>query len=109
LEKGQKAHHYNQDIHDAYQKLSGVYNAANFSPEGDFSERLSTLSERLAKRYQEKYGTQDARRLTAGEVTACSILLRSTNRTVSLRWHSFNLPHVIVQNRLLTAIIPLDR
>jgi hypothetical protein len=49
--------------------LSGVYNAANFSPEGDFSERLSTLSERLAKRYQEKHGTRDARRLTAGEVT----------------------------------------
>jgi hypothetical protein len=69
LEKDQKAHRYNQDIHDAYQELSGVYNAANFSPEGDFSERLSTLSERLAKRYQEKYGTQDARRLTAGEVT----------------------------------------
>jgi hypothetical protein len=69
LEKDQKAHRYNHDIHEAYQKLSGVYNAANFSPEGDFSERLSTLSERLAKRYQEKYGKKDAHRLAASEVT----------------------------------------
>jgi hypothetical protein len=69
LEKDQKAHRYNHDIHEAYQKLSGVYNAANFSPEGDFSERLSTLSERLAKRYQEKYGRKDAHRLAASEVT----------------------------------------
>jgi hypothetical protein len=69
LEKDQRAHRYNHDIHSAYRELSGVYNAADFSPEGDFSERLSTLSERLAKQYQDKYGKQDAHRLTASEVT----------------------------------------
>jgi hypothetical protein len=69
LEKDQKAHRYNRDIHDAYIELSGAYNAKNFSAEGDFSERLTTLSERLAAQYQEKYGQQDGRRLTAGEVT----------------------------------------
>jgi hypothetical protein len=69
LEKDQRTHRYNREIHDAYIALSGAYNAKNFSAEGDFSERLATLSERLAAQYQEKYGTQDARRLTAGEVT----------------------------------------
>jgi hypothetical protein len=69
LEKDQRTHRYNREIHDVYIALSGAYNAKNFSAEGDFSERLATLSERLAAQYQEKYGTQDGRRLTAGEVT----------------------------------------
>ena len=69
LEKDQRAHRYNREIHDAYLELSGAYNTKNFSAEGDFSERLTALSERLAEKYQEKYGQQDARRLTTGEVT----------------------------------------
>ncbi len=59
LEKDRWAHRLNNEIHDAYIKLSGAYNAENFSAEGDFSERLATLSSRLADRYQEKYGRQD--------------------------------------------------
>jgi hypothetical protein len=69
LEKDQRSYRYNKDIHDAYIELSGAYNVENFSAEGDFSERLATLSERLADQYQSKYGREDARRLTAGEVT----------------------------------------
>jgi len=69
LEKDERAHRYNRDIYDAYVALSGAYNAKDFSPEGDFSERLATLSARLADAYQQKYGRQDGRRLTAGEVT----------------------------------------
>jgi len=69
LEKDQRAYRYNRDIHDAYVELSEVYNAENFSSEGDFSERLATLSEHLATQYRLKYGQQDGRRLTAGEVT----------------------------------------
>jgi hypothetical protein len=69
LEKDRKAHRYNREINDAYIELSGAYTAKNFSAEGDFSERLTTLSERMAAQYQEKYGQQDGRRLTAGEVT----------------------------------------
>ena len=69
LEKDERAHRFNRDIYDAYVALSGAYNARDFSPEGDFSERLSTLSARLADAYQGKYGRQDGRRLTAGEIT----------------------------------------
>jgi hypothetical protein len=69
LEKDERAHRYNRDIYEAYVALSGAYNSRHFSPEGDFSERLATLSARLADSYQQKYGRQDGRRLTAGEVT----------------------------------------
>ena len=63
LEKDQKAHRYNRDIHDAYIELSGAYNAKNFSPEGDFSERLAALSERLALQF---IGKSTASRTGAG-------------------------------------------
>jgi hypothetical protein len=41
----------------------------NSQAKATFSERLATLSKRLAEKYKAKYGTQDARRLTANEVT----------------------------------------
>jgi hypothetical protein len=69
LEKDERAHRHNHDIHDAYVALSGAYNVPDFSTEGDFSERLAALSARLADAYLQKYGRQDGRRLTAGEVT----------------------------------------
>jgi hypothetical protein len=50
-------------------ELHRAYHAEEFSDEGDFSERLSTFSKRLGEKYQAKYGKQDARRLTANEVT----------------------------------------
>ena len=69
LEKDQKAYRYRHDIHDAYVRLSEVYRAEGFLSEGDFSERLATLLQRLAARYIEKYGKQTDLRLTANEVT----------------------------------------
>lgn len=69
LEKDRRAHRYNHEIHEIYRELSDAYKAEDFSAEGDFSERLATLSERLGSKYQEKYGGQDGRRLTANEVT----------------------------------------
>ncbi len=69
LEKDQKAYRYGHDIHEAYVELSAAYHVEDFSSEGDFSERLATLSQRLGARYKEEYGNQDGRRLTANEVT----------------------------------------
>jgi hypothetical protein len=70
LEKDQKTYRYKHEIHDAYVELSSAYRAEDdFLAEGDFSERLATLSQRLGAKYQEKYGKQDARRFTANEVT----------------------------------------
>ena len=70
LEKDKHVYRFKADIHDTYVELnSAYYYAEEFSGEGDFSERLATLSKRLAEKYKAKYGTQDARRLTANEVT----------------------------------------
>jgi hypothetical protein len=69
LEKDKKAYRFKADIHNIYVELNSAYFAEEFSAEGDFSERLSTLSKRLGEKYQAKYGKQDARRLTANEVT----------------------------------------
>ena len=69
LEKDQKAYRYRHDIHDAYVGLSEAYRAEGFSSEGDFSERLTTLLQRLVARYDEKYGKLTDLRLTANEVT----------------------------------------
>ena len=69
LEKDQKTYRHRHDIHAAYVELSESYRAEGFSAEGDFSERLATLMQRLAVRYHEKYGKQTDRRLTANEVT----------------------------------------
>jgi hypothetical protein len=69
LEKDQHSYRFNRDIHDAYVKLEQHYRVPDVSSEGDFSERLTTLSEKLAIKYQEKYGKETGKRLTASEVT----------------------------------------
>jgi hypothetical protein len=69
LEKDQLAYRYSHDIHEAYIALNRAYQAEDFSAEGDFSERLAMLSHHIGAQYQQKYGTQEGRRLTANEVT----------------------------------------
>jgi hypothetical protein len=69
LEKDQNTYRHNHDLRDLYLQLKTTYQLADFSTEGDFSERLSHLSSRLIKRYKEKFGTADAQRLSAAEVT----------------------------------------
>src|SRR5712671_5290553 len=69
LEKDQNIYRHNHELHDLYLRLKTSYQLADFSTEGDFSERLSHLSNSLIERYREKYGTADAQRLSAAEVT----------------------------------------
>ena len=49
--------------------MEQTYKIENFSAEGDFSERLLTLSQRLSEEYKSRYGTQAAQRLTTNDVT----------------------------------------
>lgn len=69
LEKDQNTYKYNHELRDLYIDLERAYKAANFSGEGDFSERLLSLSQRIAQDYTSKYGSADARRLSSNEVT----------------------------------------
>jgi hypothetical protein len=69
LEKDRNTYRFNHEIHDLYRALSETYRVPDFSAEGDFSERLLTLSQHLVEKYKARYGNQEARRLTAAEVT----------------------------------------
>jgi hypothetical protein len=69
LEKDQNTYRHNHDIRGLYIKLKTTYQLPDFSSEGDFSERLSNLSDSLITRYRETFGTADAQRLSAAQVT----------------------------------------
>jgi len=70
LEKDQHTYRHNHELHDLYLKLRNTYQLPDFASEGDFSERLTKLSESLIERYQQTFGQeQDAQRLTAAQVT----------------------------------------
>jgi hypothetical protein len=69
LEKDQNIYRHNHELHGLYLQLKSSYQLVDFSTEGDFSERLSHLSNSLIDRYRERYGTVDAQRLSAADVT----------------------------------------
>jgi hypothetical protein len=70
LEKDQFIYRQNHELHDLYVALKNSYQLTDFSAEGDFSERLTKLSNSLIERYRGKYGnTENAQRLTAAQVT----------------------------------------
>ena len=85
LEKDQRAHRFDHTIHDAYIELKHAYYKPDFSSEGDFAERLMTLSQRLTEEYKARHGTHNAQRLTSAEVTELLYThdLRELRRTVS--------------------------
>jgi hypothetical protein len=69
LEKDQYTYRHNHEIHDLYLSLRSSYQSTDFASEGDFSERLTKLSDSLIERYKITYGPADAQRLTASQVT----------------------------------------
>ena len=69
LEKDKNTHKYNHVIRDAYIELDTAYRVENFSAEGDFSERLLSLSQRIAQDYVSKFGSLDSTKLSTEQVT----------------------------------------
>lgn len=69
LEKDQRAHLHNHEIHDLYISLKDTYFSEGYSTEGDFSERLLALSQRIAQDYAERYSQADGTKLTTDQVT----------------------------------------
>ena len=52
-----------------YLQLRSTYELADFTTEGDFSERLIKISDGLIQKYKTQFGSADAQRLTAAQVT----------------------------------------
>lgn len=69
LEKDQRAHVHNHEIRDIYVALQETYFAEGYSVEGDFSERLLALSQRIALDYGERYSGAEGIKLTTDQVT----------------------------------------
>lgn len=69
LEKDQIAHKFNHEIRDLYLDLQQTYYTEGYSVEGDFSERLLALSQRIALDYGQRYGNTDGTKLSTDQVT----------------------------------------
>lgn len=69
LEKDQVIHLRNHTLTDGYQKLASLYYDNPFFSQGDFSERLLTLSKLISETYQSKFGKADGTRLMADDIT----------------------------------------
>ncbi|MVS97724.1 P-loop ATPase, Sll1717 family [Devosia marina] len=68
LEKDRVSHRHNHEIYDLYRELEDTYQAGDFTAEGDFSERLSSLSAHIARDYETK-GEVGGDKLSAAEIT----------------------------------------
>ncbi len=68
LEKDKVRHIREGRLYEPYRRLLEVYQSGD-AGEGDFSERLQSLSRSLAAEFQTKYGKGTDQRLTAGQVT----------------------------------------
>ena len=71
LEKDQSAHKFNHEIRDLYLDLEQSYRTEGYSGEGDFSERLLALSQRIAQDYGQRFGDGDGdgTKLSTDQVT----------------------------------------
>jgi len=68
LEKDKERHTRDGRLYEPYQRLLKVYQSGD-AGEGDFSERLLSLSQDLVAKFQAAYGTGKDQRLTAKQVT----------------------------------------
>jgi hypothetical protein len=70
LEKDRQTHRYNHELRELYLELEEVYRGERITLEGDFSERLLRLSERISGEYKARYGEANhGQRLTTSQVT----------------------------------------
>ena len=68
LEKDRDRHARDRRLYEPYRRLLDVYQAGD-AGEGDFSERLLSLSRDLVAKFQKEFGTGKEQRLTAQQVT----------------------------------------
>lgn len=70
LEKDQKRHLHDHLLFDKYRSLTDLYYVDGFDTEGDFSERMSGLMEKIHSQYRAEYGDETETRLSSAQLTA---------------------------------------
>jgi hypothetical protein len=69
LEKDHYTYKHNHATRERYLELQAAYKVEDFSAEGDFSERLAVLSQRISDDYRTQYGAGADQKLTTDQVT----------------------------------------
>lgn len=62
-------HFHDHNLREPYQKLQQAYAKDSYIAEGDFSERVGSLINKISEEYTSKYGNEDAVELTNPQVT----------------------------------------
>lgn len=69
LEKDKEQHKRDHTLYEPYRMLADLYHADGYETEGDFSERMSSLMEKISSEYKVKHGDKTNVRLTASNLT----------------------------------------
>lgn len=84
LDKDKKTHTRDENLFEPYRTLFQLYNSEGYLTEGDFSERLSMLIDKISTNYKNKYPNSSKVRLSVPQVTELLYChdLRSLTETV---------------------------
>ncbi|WP_417766262.1 P-loop ATPase, Sll1717 family [Spongiibacter tropicus] len=69
LESDREFHLRDHDLYEAYRRLAEIYHAEGYDTEGDFSERMSSLMEKISTEYRSRHGDREDVRLSVAELT----------------------------------------
>ncbi|MDU5488251.1 MAG: hypothetical protein E6093_22560 [Serratia liquefaciens] len=69
IEKDRKRHVTDHTLYDGYRELVELYNVDEYDSEGDFSERMSVLMEKIYSQYDAVYGDKKHVSLNAAKIT----------------------------------------
>ncbi|WP_323971829.1 P-loop ATPase, Sll1717 family [Aeromonas hydrophila] len=69
LEKDKKRHIHDHTLYDGYRRLSQIYNVEEYDSDGDFSERMSGLMEKIYSEYESLHSGETKVSLSASQVT----------------------------------------
>ncbi|MCH8493428.1 MAG: hypothetical protein LAT53_09375 [Idiomarina sp.] len=69
LEKDREQHIHDHTLYEQYRALADLYHADGYETEGDFSERMSSLMEKISTEYRSKHGDKTNVRLNASNLT----------------------------------------
>lgn len=69
LEKDREFHVHDHNLYEQYRSLADLYHAEGYASEGDFSERMSSLMEKITTEYRSKHGDDHSVRLSVQQIT----------------------------------------
>ncbi|WP_110455874.1 P-loop ATPase, Sll1717 family [Shewanella algidipiscicola] len=69
LEKDRDQHKHDHTLYEPYRALADLYHADGYETEGDFSERMSSLMEKISTEYRSKHGDDTNVRLSTSKLT----------------------------------------